>query len=81
MIRATPIQDDRDVNDDITEGRDNEIELEGSDRKAKIFNYFMTATKTTTFFSYTATSTLASILCTPEGWTMAPCPGSPGRKK
>ena len=81
MIEATPIQNDDYISDDIIDGKNEELDLEGSRRKAKVFNYFMTATKTTTFFTYTATSTIASILCTPEGWTMAPCPGSKGKKK
>ena len=67
---------DEDIkDDDDTE----ELEIEGAEREGKVFNYFMTATKTTTFYSYTATSTLASLLCTPEGWTMPACPASPGK--
>ena len=77
LIEATPKYND----EDIMEDNDSEPELDGTERDAKIFNYFMTATKTTTFTSYTATSTLASILCTPEGWTMPACAGSAGKKK
>ena len=76
VIQASKHYTTEDIkDDDDTE----EIDIEGAEREGKVFNYFMTATKTTTFYSYTATSTLASLLCTPEGWTMPACPASPGK--
>merc|ERR1711988_1799847 len=48
-------------------------------RNPKFLNYFMTVTDIYTFTSYIATSTLASLHCTPDGWTMAGCPGSFGK--
>ena len=81
VIRASKQYTDQDIkDDDLTEDLDLKIwPIEGAEREGKVFNYFMTATKTTTFYSYTATSTLASLLCTPEGWTMPACPASPGK--
>ena len=76
VIRASKHYTDEDIkDDDVTE----ELDIEGAEREGKVFNYFMTATKTTTYYSYTATSTLASLLCTPEGWSMPACPASPGK--
>merc|ERR1711992_76713 len=76
VIRASKHYTNQDIkDDDDTET----VDIEGAEREGKVFNYFMTATKTTTFYSYTATSTLASLICTPEGWTMPACPASPGK--
>ena len=44
-------------------------------RKGKQFLYFMTVTKTNTVTSYSATSTVASVACTPYEFTMDMCPG------
>ena len=43
-------------------------------RKGKQFLYFMTVTKTNTVTSYSATSTVASVACTPYEFTMDMCP-------
>ena len=40
-------------------------------RDAKLMLYWVTTTSTTT--SYTSTSTLATINCTPNDWTMLAC--------
>merc|ERR1712079_954790 len=43
------------------------------DREAKFFNYWMTTTITTT---YTATSSVGSVVCTPLGYTNQNCPNN-----
>merc|ERR1719422_2217186 len=48
-----------------------EEEEEEHSRDAKLMLYWVTTTSTTT--SYTSTSTLATISCTPNGWTMLAC--------
>ena len=61
-----------------------ETELEDSKLEArdpKFLNYFLTVTKTYTFTTNTATSTLASIYCTPDGWSMGACAGNAGRRR
>ena len=51
-------------------------------RDGKFLNYFMTVTSYLTNTQYSATSTLASLYCTPPGWTMDRCPGgTTGKKK
>merc|ERR1711993_10374 len=45
------------------------------ERAGRFVNYWITTTITTTKF--TATSTLASIICTPVGYSFANCPGQP----
>merc|ERR1712113_386387 len=45
-------------------------------RQGRFVNYWITTTFTTTT-SYTPTSTLASIICTPVGYSFANCPGQP----
>ena len=47
-----------------------------SDTNAKVryMNYWMTTTTTLTSISYTATSTFASIICSPTGFTHVTCP-------
>merc|ERR550534_878005 len=51
--------------------RPQDIEEEGHSRDAKLMLYWVTTTSTTT--SYTSTSTLATINCTPDNWTMLAC--------
>merc|ERR1712062_937115 len=46
-------------------------------RQGRFVNYWITTTFTSTTTSYTATSTLASIICTPVGYSFANCPGQP----
>ena len=46
------------------------------EREAKFLNYWMTTTIISTFTSFTATSSLASLACTPIGYTGAGCPGT-----
>ena len=55
-----------------------------SDTNAKVryMNYWMTTTTTLTSISYTATSTFASIICSPTGFTYVTCPsGWRGQRK
>ena len=42
-------------------------------RAARFLYYWATYTETTSSYSYTATSTLASIFCTPPGFDVVPC--------
>lgn len=62
-----------------TETELDDSKLEGRD--PKFLNYFLTVTKTYTFTTLTATSSLGSVYCTPAGWTMNACPGASGRKR
>ena len=51
-------------------------------RAARFVYYWATFTETSTSFSYTATSSIASLFCTPPGYTVTPCPLSMvGKKK
>merc|ERR1711981_1412888 len=52
---------------------DTEIESsQGEQRQGKFVNYWITTTST----SFTATSTIASVACSPVGWTYNVCPGA-----
>merc|ERR1712051_855819 len=52
---------------------DTEIESsQGEQRQGKFVNYWITTTST----SFTATSTIASVACSPIGWTYNVCPGA-----
>ena len=44
-----------------------------TDRDPKFLLYWMTTTSTSTTTSYTATSTIASLECTPSGYTINAC--------
>merc|ERR1712024_124244 len=46
-------------------------------RQGRFVNYWITTTFTSTTTSFTATSSLASIICTPIGYSFANCPGQP----
>ena len=48
--------------------------LDLTEREGRFLNYWLTTTTTTTFTSFTGTSTVASLLCTPPGYTNAGCP-------
>ena len=54
-----------------------------SDTNAKVryMNYWMTTTTTLTSISYTATSTFASIICSPTGFTHVTCPSGWGGQR
>merc|ERR1712227_1039877 len=43
---------------------------QGEDRNGKFVNYWITST----FTSYTSTLSIATIECTPNGWTYVQCP-------
>ena len=47
---------------------------EEADRKAKFLLYWKTTTFTSTTTSYTSTLSIATIECTPIGWTISQCP-------
>ena len=61
------------------EGEDEDDAIESSqnkanpDRQGKFLLYWMTTTLTSTTTSYTATSTLASLECTPTSWSLSQC--------
>merc|ERR1712223_1803215 len=63
--------------------RKSDSELESSDelssstdeRQGKFLNYWMTRTVTTTAYSYTVTSKMASLACTPQGFPYLRCSG------
>merc|ERR1712158_272458 len=55
---------------------ENEIESsQGEERQGKFVNYWITTTFTTTSTSFTVTSSIASLICSPIGWTYNVCPG------
>merc|ERR1719232_2003708 len=59
---------------------ENEIESsQGEERQGKFVNYWITTTFTTTSTSFTVTSSIASLICSPIGWTYNVCPGPGGR--
>ena len=53
---------------------ENEKELEGDKREGRWLNYWITTTITTATTSYTATATIASVVCTPYGYSVSQCP-------
>merc|ERR1711902_307672 len=57
---------------DVTGGKNDDDDYE--EREAKFFNYWMTTTVTTTYTSFTSTSSLGSIICTPLNYGNANCP-------
>merc|ERR1712038_95180 len=42
-------------------------------REGKFLNPWMTITTTNTRITYTATSTIATVVCTPDGWSIRMC--------
>merc|ERR1719192_274447 len=63
-----------------TDGEQEETDLvEGAEREKRYMNYWLTTTTTLTQYSYTVTSKIASLQCTPRiGWEYQSCP-DPGR--
>merc|ERR1719168_456526 len=55
---------------DVQTWSDNEA---GEDRNAKFLVYWLTTTSTSTSTTYSTTSTLASLECTPSGFTLSVC--------
>merc|ERR1719210_642785 len=55
---------------DVQTWTDNEA---GEDRNAKFLVYWLTTTSTSTSTTYSTTSTLASLECTPSGFTLSVC--------
>merc|ERR1711881_71254 len=69
------------IKDDIEEDNKDDVSqllsgLEVSQKEGRFLNYWLTTTITTTFTTYTATSSLASLVCTPAGYTNDGCPGT-----
>lgn len=50
--------------------------IQGDERAAKFLNYWMTRTVTSTFTTFTATSSVGSLYCTPIGNTDIACPNN-----
>ena len=50
--------------------------INDDDREARYLNYWLTRTVTTTYTTFTATSSLGSVYCTPLGNTENPCPAN-----
>merc|ERR1719384_487155 len=50
-----------------------EMEEAGEDRNAKFLVYWLTTTSTSTSTTYSTTSTLASLECTPSGFSLSVC--------
>merc|ERR1711953_1241644 len=50
------------------------VSSQGEDRKGKFVNYWITTTFTSTTTSYTSTLSIATVECTPVGWTYVQCP-------
>ena len=57
---------------DVASGK----EMEMDEREAKFLNYWMTTTVTWTYTSFTTTSTIGSVYCTPPGMTEKMCPNN-----
>merc|ERR1712066_980202 len=61
------------------ESEENELKSSNNqfddDRQGKFLNYWMTRTVTTTAYSYTVTSKMASLACTPQGFPYLRCSG------
>ena len=70
-----------DMEDDNKEDISNILSgLEVSQKEGRFLNYWLTTTITTTFTTYTATSSLASLVCTPAGYTNDGCSSPYGKK-
>ena len=50
--------------------------MEISQKEGRFLNYWLTTTITTTYTTYTGTSSVASLICTPADYTNAGCPGT-----
>merc|ERR1712083_119366 len=50
--------------------------IEADGRAARFLNYWMTRTVTSTFTTFTSTSSLGSLYCTPWGYTDIGCPNN-----
>merc|ERR1719507_2543231 len=55
---------------------DDKEEEEEAKREGRWLNYWITTTITTATTSFTATATIASVECTPYGYTVNACPGN-----
>ena len=69
------------IKDDIEDNNKEDITdlisgMELSQKEGRFLNYWLTTTITSTFTTYTDTSSVASLVCTPAGYTNDGCPGS-----
>merc|ERR1719483_7350 len=53
-----------------------DIEAGVQGREGKFLQYWITTTLTSSTTAFTATSSLASLICTPAGYTLSGCPGT-----
>merc|ERR1711976_175092 len=72
MIRGEP-SDEALANEKVAIESGQEGLLE---RNKRFLNYWLTITKTTTLTSYTTTSSIGSLICTPYGFAPGPCAGN-----
>ena len=75
-IHPAPVDKLEEVIDDLSEVADVTSSKQIDSREEKFLNYWMTTTVTWTYTSYTATSSIASVYCTPPTWTDANCPAN-----
>merc|ERR1712024_11543 len=75
-IHPAPVDKLEEVIDDLSEIADVTSSKQIDSREEKFLNYWMTTTVTWTYTSYTATSSIASVYCTPPTWTDANCPAN-----
>merc|ERR1712026_604838 len=71
VIKSNPIEELEDESifpSDVQSGR-----VDGEERGARFLVYWLTTTSTTMITSYTSTSTVASIACTPSGFPYGQC--------
>merc|ERR1712018_297715 len=73
---GTVIEATKSNKDDFeAESEENDLKSSNDDRQGKLLNYWMTRTVTTTAYSYTVTSKMASLACTPQGFPYLRCSG------
>ena len=75
-IHPAPVDKNEEVIEDLSEIADVTSSKQTEAREERFLNYWMTTTVTWTYTSYTATSSIASVYCTPPTWTDQMCPGN-----
>ena len=67
FINPTNAHDDLDIESGLDEDGDKRV------REARALLYYATYTSTTSSITYTGTSTLATLECTPSAYTLSAC--------
>ena len=75
-IHPNPVAKADDVIEELSEIAEVSSSKHIDSREEKFLNYWMTTTVTWTYTSYTATSSIASVYCTPASWTDNNCPAN-----